>query len=120
MTLDVREPLDELVLNAADLHIDAGWVTSAGGDRIGVVDVGSDEEIERAALRLERRLDQGAWMLHLEFRGTLNDRMRGFYRSTYTDDEGVQHAIATTQFESTDARRAFPCWDEPDSRPCSA
>jgi puromycin-sensitive aminopeptidase len=114
VTLDVREPLDELVLNAADLHIDAGWVTSAGGDRIGVVDVGSDEEIERAALRLERRLDQGAWRLHLEFRGTLNDRMRGFYRSTYTDDEGVQHAIATTQFESTDARRAFPCWDEPD------
>ncbi|HEX5949908.1 MAG TPA: M1 family metallopeptidase, partial [Actinomycetota bacterium] len=114
VTLDVREPLDELVLNAADLDIDAGWITSAGGGRIGVVDVRLDDETERAALRLERVLEPGAWTLHLEFRGTLNDRMRGFYRSTYTDDEGVQHAIATTQFESTDARRAFPCWDEPD------
>ena len=48
------------------------------------------------------------------FRGRLNDQLRGFYRSTYTDDDGVEHTIATTQFEATDARRAFPCWDEPD------
>ena len=114
VTLDVRAPLDEVVLNGADLDIDAGWVTSAGGERVPVVDVHPDDETERLALVLERRIEPGAWTLHLEFRGTLNDRMRGFYRSTYTDDRGVQHAIATTQFESTDARRAFPCWDEPD------
>ncbi|MEZ5167136.1 MAG: M1 family aminopeptidase [Acidimicrobiales bacterium] len=46
------------------------------------------------------------------FRGTLNDQLRGFYRSTY-DDDGELRTIATTQFQSTDARRAFPCWDEP-------
>ncbi len=40
----------------------------------------------------------------------------GFYRSTFTDDEGTTHAIATTQFEATDARRAFPCFDEPDRK----
>ncbi len=114
VALDVREPLDELVLNAADLQIDAAWITSEAGDRVEVVDVRLDEEAERASLALGRRADAGAWTLHVEFRGTLNDRMHGFYRSTYTDDEGVQHAIATTQFESTDARRAFPCWDEPD------
>ena len=50
------------------------------------------------------------------FTGTLNDKLRGFYRSTYTDDAGETHTIATTQFESVDARRAFPCWDEPDRK----
>ena len=44
----------------------------------------------------------------------LNDKLRGFYRSTYRDDDGAEHVIATTQMQSTDCRRVFPCWDEPD------
>ena len=114
VALEVRESLDELVLNAAELEIDAGWLVSADGRRVEVTNVHLDEEAERAHLALGAVLEPGGWTLHLEFRGTLNDRMRGFYRSLYTDDAGVQHVIATTQFESTDARRAFPCWDEPD------
>jgi len=47
------------------------------------------------------------------FRGTLNDTLRGFYRSTYKDQTGTTQTMAATQFEATDARRAFPCWDEP-------
>ena len=43
----------------------------------------------------------------------MNDQLHGFYRSTFTDPSGVKHTIATTQFENCDARRAFPCWDEP-------
>ncbi len=46
--------------------------------------------------------------------GTLNDKLRGFYRSTYKDQSGTTQTMAATQFEATDARRAFPCWDEPD------
>ncbi len=114
VALEVREVLDELVLNAADLEIDAGWVTGPAGARVRVADVRLDADTERAHLTLERALEPGTWTLHLGFRGTLNDRMRGFYRSTYTEDDGIEHVIATTQFESTDARRAFPCWDEPD------
>ena len=46
--------------------------------------------------------------------GILNDKLRGFYRSTYIDDDGNEQVIATTQMQATDCRRAFPCWDEPD------
>ncbi|MEI8174814.1 MAG: M1 family peptidase, partial [bacterium] len=50
--------------------------------------------------------------LTLVFKGILNDKMRGFYRSKYTILEKEYH-IATSQFEPTNARRAFPCFDEP-------
>ena len=44
----------------------------------------------------------------------LNDKLRGWYRSTFNDDDGTEHVIATTQMQATDCRRAFPCFDEPD------
>jgi puromycin-sensitive aminopeptidase len=50
----------------------------------------------------------------ISFAGILNDKLRGFYRSTYSDADGVEQVIATTQMQSTDCRRAFPCWDEPE------
>ena len=49
----------------------------------------------------------------IDFKGTLNDRLLGFYRSKYKDTSGKTKYLATTQFEAADARRAFPCWDEP-------
>ena len=56
----------------------------------------------------------GTTTLELTFTGTLNDKLRGWYRSTYTDDDGQQHVIAASQMQATDCRRAFPCFDEPD------
>jgi puromycin-sensitive aminopeptidase len=111
--VEVRERVDEIVLNAAELEITAGALERAG-TRLEVTDVRMDEETERAHLRLAEPAAPGEWRLHLEFRGRLSNRLRGFYRSTYVDRDGETRAIATTQFESTDARRAFPCWDEPD------
>ncbi|GMI15997.1 hypothetical protein TrVE_jg1398 [Triparma verrucosa] len=55
----------------------------------------------------------GSGSLHIVFSGLLNNQMAGFYRSGYTDIHGVRKIMASTQFESLDARRAFPCWDEP-------
>lgn len=51
--------------------------------------------------------------LTIDFHGILNDKMHGFYRSSYTALDGSNVTMATTQFEATDARRAFPCLDEP-------
>jgi aminopeptidase 2 len=49
----------------------------------------------------------------MTFTGQLNDKMAGFYRSTYKNADGSEGILATTQMEATDARRAFPCFDEP-------
>src|ERR1700693_1289490 len=69
---------------------------------------------ERPHLRFTEKLSPGEWTLKIAFRGILNDKLHGFYRSQYQDAAGKTHVAATTQFESTDARRAFPCWDEPE------
>ena len=113
IAVEVLESVDEIVLNAAELEVGEAWVERADGT---CFDAGIrlDEDAERLALTLDSRLEPGDWTVHLRFAGVLNDRLCGFYRSTFTDDDGDEHTIATTQFEATDARRAFPCWDEPD------
>lgn len=49
----------------------------------------------------------------IEYDGEINDKMKGLYRSKYLGPEGDERYAAVTQFEATDARRCFPCWDEP-------
>jgi puromycin-sensitive aminopeptidase len=112
VALEVRERADRIVLNAADLEIEGGWLEGEEG-RLEIAEVRLDAATERAELVLSGEAEPGEWTLHLSFRGRLSDRMRGFYRSTYAGPDG-ERTIATTQFESTDARRAFPGWDEPD------
>jgi puromycin-sensitive aminopeptidase len=110
--VEVAEPTDEIVLNALELEIGSAAVVAGGRRLQGTVSY--DSEAQRAAIHLDGTLQPGAATLELEFRGILNDQLSGFYRSTFTDVEGVEQVIATTQFESTFARKAFPCWDEPD------
>ena len=54
----------------------------------------------------------GQILVQIDYAGKINDRMAGFYRSRYTRDGRTEH-IAVTQFEESDARRAFPCLDHP-------
>ncbi len=112
--VEVVQPTAEVVLNAVELEIDEAWV-EAGGERLDTT-LTLDAGTERATLTLPRVLPVGPAVVSLRFRGTLNDKLRGFYRSTFTDESGAERVIATTQFEATDARRAFPCWDEPDQK----
>ncbi|HZP89774.1 MAG TPA: M1 family metallopeptidase [Actinomycetota bacterium] len=113
VTVRATERTSEVVLNAVDLELGPGWLTDGAGRRVEVERVRLQAETERAHLTLAAPIDPGEWVLHLEFRGTLSDQLRGLYRSSY-EDGGRTHVIATTHFEATDARRAFPCWDEPD------
>ncbi len=111
--VEISEATDEIVLNAAQLTITDVTLRSESGARI-AADATTDEAAERVTLTLANQADPGAWTLEITFDGILNDDLRGFYRSVYIDEEGNEKTIATTQFEATDARRAFPCWDEPD------
>ena len=112
ITVEVRESTSEVFLNAVDLDIVAVSGEDASGRRLtGTATV--DAETERARLVFTEPLGPGVWRLHVTFTGELNEKLRGFYRSRYTDPGGVERVMAATQFEATDARRAFPCWDEP-------
>lgn len=109
--IEVLEATSEITLNAAELVVGEAWVT---GSTSATATITYDEEMERATFSFDQELPSGNYQLQTSFTGLLNDQLRGFYLSTFTDAAGNEQRIATTQFEAADARRAFPCWDEPD------
>ena len=110
--IDVEEPTSEIALNAAELRVPSGMVIK-DGRWIQASSITVDEENETVTLAFPEPIEAGPAQLDLRFVGELNDKLRGFYRSQYVNPEGEVSYLATTQFEATDARRAFPCWDEP-------
>ena len=110
--VEVVEATERITLNAAELDIASAVVTLADGRSVeGAVEI--DEDEETAVFSFGETLPAGRASLACDFTGVLNDQLRGFYRSEYVDEGGEKRYMATTQFEATDARRAFPCWDEP-------
>jgi puromycin-sensitive aminopeptidase len=113
IALTVLESTTVIVLNALELTVESAAAEDEQGRRLSA-SIGMDESLQRCRLTFSQSMAAGEWRLHMVFRGTLNDTLRGFYRSTYKDQTGATQTMAATQFEATDARRAFPCWDEPD------
>jgi puromycin-sensitive aminopeptidase len=111
----VHETADEIVLNAAELAISDVEVLTADGITV-LCSVSFNDELEQVTFQPADLLPPGPCTISCRFSGTLNDKLRGFYRSTYAGSDGETQTMATTQFESVDARRCFPCFDEPDRK----
>ena len=111
--VEVTEPTSEVVLNAVDIQVQTAAVRLGDGAVVTPEETRYDESAETVTFVFGSQLPVGRAKLELTFTGELNDRLHGFYRSIYKATDGAERTLATTQFEATDARRAFPCWDEP-------
>ncbi|MQG13599.1 MAG: M1 family metallopeptidase [SAR202 cluster bacterium] len=108
----ILEATSTIVLNSIDLEI-SNTTLHANGTTLTSKSVTIDKDAETATLDFGETIQPGDARLEMVFTGELNDKLMGFYRSEYTSQDGETRYLATTQFEPTDARRAFPCWDEP-------
>jgi aminopeptidase N len=107
-TIDVTipNPMTSVTLNAAEIQFGPVTITAAG--RTQTARVTLDDKNEMATLTVPQALPKGAATIQITYTGILNDKLRGFYLSKAN---GRRYAV--TQMEATDARRAFPSWDEP-------
>jgi len=110
--LDARQPVSEVAMNALDMAI---WRCQVRiGDHYKSCPFLVDPRNETVQFAFPEELD-GKINVRFEFQGNINDKMAGFYRSRYHVDGEEKH-IAVTQFEESDARRAFPCMDHPEKK----
>ncbi|XP_031371428.1 aminopeptidase M1-like isoform X2 [Punica granatum] len=113
--VDVVSKTKFIVLNAAELSVTDAAVSFTPKGSSQVLEPWKVELIEQdeiLVLEFRKTLPIGLGVLAIGFEGTLNDGMKGFYRSKY-EHNGEKKNMAVTQFEPADARRCFPCWDEP-------
>jgi tricorn protease interacting factor F2/3 len=110
--IDIKmlKPVSKISLNAAELKIKSCHVVW-NGQKLGTK-TKLDEKNETLTITIQKKI-KGRAQVIVDFTGVLNNRLVGFYRSQYKDKQGQTKFLATTQFEAADARRAFPCWDEP-------
>ncbi len=111
--IEILEPSSSITLNAAEIEIRSCGLTTSNSSRMSPADTSLDEKAETVTFTFDAEVPAGPAKLDIEYTGEVGDRLRGLYRGRYTAEDGEERYLAVTQFEATDARRAFPCWDEP-------
>ena len=107
--IDIKldKPAKEITLHSKDIDVETVQAGAQFASKISY-----NEKAEAVTFTFKNPIPKGKTKLTIVFVGIINETLRGFYRSRYTLD-GKEKFLATTQFEATDARRAFPCFDEP-------
>jgi aminopeptidase 2 len=111
---DVKEETKSISLHTLEIDIQSAQIKS--GDKVITSSSSIDYDAEKQISKIELKdvvPSGGTTTLEIKFTGQLNDKMAGFYRSTYKKADGSEGVLATTQMEANDCRRAFPCFDEP-------
>jgi aminopeptidase N len=108
VTLDVRRATTALVFNALNLRF-----TTVRVDGRAPLSVTPNDRTQRTTVQLARALSPGQHVLDLLFTGRLETSGQGMFRQSYLGPGRKPGMLVSTQFEATDARRMFPCWDEP-------
>ncbi|XP_037798491.1 aminopeptidase N-like isoform X2 [Penaeus monodon] len=115
--MEVLEPTYNITLHMADIITKNDTVkvfTLYERAVVGIKKQQYDRERQFYIAHLETQLEKGEkYVLSMDFLGYLSDLLHGFYKSTYKDIDGTSKRVAATMFQPTDARRAFPCFDEP-------
>jgi len=106
---EIRGSANKIVLNAKELEIKSAEIISNGSSQIPKIRL--YKEKQELVLELDKPVKKNA-IIKIEYIGTHNEELYGFYLSRYKTD-GKEEALLTTQFESSDARAAFPCFDNP-------
>lgn len=108
----VESSASYIALHAKDMNVSGHAVRNTDGDLVEYDKVLYPKN-DFFVFNLTAPLEPGQIVLTLHFDYALRKDLAGFYRSSYMNSNGEQRYLATTQFEPTDARRAFPCFDEP-------
>jgi aminopeptidase N len=106
--IEVREPTARLTLNAVNITIASVTVDGSAQH----ADVALDAAAETATFTFAQPLTAGVHRLRIAFTAQINKFDRGFFFVDYPTDGGVKRLL-TSKLEPADARRIFPCWDEP-------
>nr|XP_011467403.1 PREDICTED: aminopeptidase M1-like [Fragaria vesca subsp. vesca] len=112
INLSIVEETKFLVLNALELDVHQVWFTNSHGQKYHPCDVVLDGDDEFLVLVFDKALGISEGVVGVEFSAVLNAHLTGLYKCAYLDG-GEKKNMAVTQFEAVDARRCFPCWDEP-------
>ncbi|KAI4207325.1 MAG: hypothetical protein LQ348_000599 [Seirophora lacunosa] len=111
--LDVKEETRSISLNSLEIDIHSTQILVGSNEFTSSPTITYNKDAQVTTITFDKSIPAGsqAQLTHT-FTGQLNDKMAGFYRSSYKHN-GTTKYLATTQMEPTDARRAFPCFDEP-------
>lgn len=109
--VEVTSPTKTVQIHSKEIDIKEVSIDAPGFGK--AESITYDEELTVHTFTWAKDIPVGKFTLFINFIGILNGDMAGFYKSTYTDEDGEKKIMGSTQFEATDARRAFPCWDEP-------